>query len=136
MGNNGYDVDKVLERFLNDRISFLSIIENIEVQQTQARAKVVINERTGTVVIGNDVRLLPAAVAHGNITVTVSTLNEVSQPNEFAQGSTMGFSNSSIDINKTPANIVKVPSNSSLDDLVSALNSIGVTPIDLIATIV
>lgn len=121
------------EKFLNDRITFLSIIENLEVSPTMEKAKVVVNERTGTVVIGADVKLLPSAVAHGNITVTVSTTNEVSQPNSFAQGSTVGFSNSEVSVEKAPGSIVAMPANSNLNDLVRALNSIGVTPVDLIS---
>ena len=120
-------------KFLNDRVTFLSVLENLEVSPTLERAKVVVNERTGTVVIGADVKLLPAAVAHGNITVTVSTSNDVSQPNPFSQGATLGFENSDIEINKTPASLINMPANSNLNDLVRALNSIGVAPIDLIS---
>ena len=119
--------------FQNDRVSFLSIIENLNVDVSRERAKVVINERTGTIVIGSEVKLLPAAVAHGNITVTVSTNNQVSQPKPFSGGSTLGFSNSSIDITKQAGSLVKIPENSTLNDLVRALNAIGVTPIDLIS---
>ncbi|MBP7211567.1 flagellar basal body P-ring protein FlgI [bacterium] len=121
------------DKFRNDRVAFLSILENIEVRPTSERAKVVINERTGTVVIGSDVKLLPAAVAHGNLTVSVSTTNSVSQPNEFAQGSTVGFSNSEVSVSKTPGSVIAMPANSNLNDLVRALNSIGVTPVDLIS---
>ena len=120
-------------KFINDRVTFVSIIENLEVAPTLEKAKVVVNERTGTVVIGADVKLLPAAVAHGNITVTVSTKNEVSQPNGFANGSTVGFENSDIAINKAPASLVEMPANSNLNDLIRALNSIGVAPVDLIS---
>lgn len=121
------------EKFLNDRISFLSILENLDVRPTTEKARVVVNERTGTVVIGSDVKLLPSAVAHGNLTVTVTTTNEVSQPNAFAQGSTVGFSNAEIAVNKTAGSVIALPANSNLNDLVRALNSIGVTPIDLIS---
>jgi len=121
------------DQFRNDRVGFLSILENLEIRPTIEKARVVVNERTGTVVIGSEVKLLPSAVAHGNITVTVSTTNEVSQPNAFAQGSTVGFSNSDIAVNKTPGSIVSMPANSNLNDLVKALNSIGVTPVDLIS---
>ena len=121
------------EQFLNNRISFLSILENLDVKPTTEKARVVVNERTGTVVIGADVKLLPAAVAHGNITVTVTTTNEVSQPNAFAQGSTVGFSNSEVSVNKSAGSVIALPANSNLNDLVRALNSIGVTPIDLIS---
>jgi len=121
------------EQFLNDRVTFLSILENLDVKPTTEKARVVVNERTGTVVIGADVKLLPSAVAHGNITVTVATTNEVSQPNGFAQGSTVGFSNTDIAVNKTPGSVIAMPANSNLNDLVRALNSIGVAPIDLIS---
>ena len=119
--------------FQNDRITFLSILENLEVSPTAERAKVIVNERTGTVVIGSQVKLLPAAVAHGNITVTVSTTNDVSQPNSFAQGPTVGFSNSTIGVDKGAGSLVKMNANSNLNDLVNALNSIGVTPVDIIS---
>ena len=65
--------------------------------------------------------------------MTVATTNEASQPNAFAQGSTVGFSNSEISVNKTPGSVIALPANSNLNDLVRALNSIGVTPIDLIS---
>lgn len=120
-------------KFQNNRVEFLSILENLEVSPTAERAKVVVNERTGTVVIGADVKLLPAAVAHGNITVTVSTTNSVSQPNEFANGATVGFENSDIDIQKEPGRLIEMGANSNLNDLVKALNSIGVAPVDLIS---
>lgn len=121
------------EKFLNDRVTFLSILENLDVRPTTEKARVVINERTGTVVIGADVKLLPSAVAHGNLTVTVTTTNDVSQPNAFAQGSTVGFSNSTVTATKSPGRLIAMPANSNLNDLVRALNSIGVTPIDMIS---
>ena len=124
---------KIPQRFMNDRVTFVSLLENLEVSPTLERAKVVVNERTGTVVIGADVKLLPAAVAHGNITVTVSTSNDVSQPNGFSNGATVGFENSEIEISKAPGSLVQMPANSNLNDLVTALNAIGVAPIDLIS---
>lgn len=120
-------------RFQNDRVRFLSIVENIEVTPTIEAAKVIVNERTGTVVIGSDVKLLPTAVAHGNITVTVTSNNEVSQPNPFSSGATVGFANPEISIEKSSASVINMPANSNLNDLVKALNSIGVAPIDLIS---
>ena len=119
--------------FQNDRITFLSILENLEVAPTTERARVIVNERTGTIVIGSQVKLLPAAVAHGNVTVTVDTTNSVSQPESFAQGATVGFANSTIGIDKAEGSVVKMNGNSNLNDLVNALNSIGVAPIDIIS---
>ena len=124
---------QIPSKFQNDRVSFVSILENLDVTPTAERAKVVVNERTGTVVIGADVKLLPAAVAHGNITVTVSAKNDVSQPNEFSNGATVGFENAEIDIQKAPGRLIEMSANSNLNDLVRALNSIGVAPVDLIS---
>ncbi len=121
------------DSFKDDRITFVSILENLTVRNADGVAKVVINERTGTIVIGNEVKLLPAAIAHGNLTVTVTTTNEVSQPNAFSQGHTMPVQNSSISVNKTPGKLITVPANSNLNDLVRALNTIGVAPYDLIS---
>lgn len=120
-------------KFLNNRIEFLSIIENIEVQPARERARIVINERTGTIVIGADAKLMPAAVAHGGITVNIKTTNTVSQPNILAGGETVGVSNSEIEIEKVKGSLIEMKANSTLGDLVKALNSIGVTPTDLIA---
>lgn len=124
---------QIPSKFQNDRVTFLSILENLEVAPTAEKAKVIVNERTGTVVIGADVKLMPAAVAHGNITVTVSGQNEVSQPNGFSNGATVGFENADIEINKTPGSLIQMGANSNLNDLVKALNSIGVAPVDLIS---
>ena len=121
------------QNYRNDRISFISILENISVNVARERAKVVINERTGTVVIGADAKLMPAAVAHGGITVNIQAYNGVSQPNAFSDGQTVGVTNAEIEIEKKEASLIEMKANSTLGDLVNALNSIGVTPTDLIA---
>lgn len=122
------------QKFDQDRIKFVSILENLTLQSADSIAKVIINERTGTIVIGSDVKLLPAAVAHGNLSVTVTTTNEVSQPGDFSTaGQTMGVSNSEIVVTKEEGRLIEVPANANLSELVRALNSIGVTPYDLIS---
>jgi flagellar P-ring protein precursor FlgI len=125
------------EQYVADRVDYISQIENLEVESTTDVAKVVVNERTGTVVIGNTVRLLPAAVAHGGITVTVSATNSVSQPGAPAllgnSGQTVGVTNSQINIDTKHGSLIKLNANSSLSDLVSALNALGATPTDLIS---
>ena len=122
------------QRYLTDRIAFISILENIRVSAPQERAKVIINERTGTVVIGADAKLMPAAVAHGGITVNIQAYNDVSQPAPFSpQGQTVGVTNTQIEIEKKEGSLVEMKANSTLGELVNALNSIGVTPTDLIA---
>jgi len=121
------------DRFQDDRISFISMLENITVLAGDGIAKVVVNERTGTIVIGNEVKLLPAAIAHGNLTVTVSTANEVSQPAPFSNGTTQAVQNSKINVKKEPGRVIVLGANANLNELVRALNTIGVTPYDLIS---
>lgn len=120
-------------KFLEDRVTFLSIIENMTIDSAKEKAKVVVNERTGTVVIGSEVKLMPAAVAHGSITVTVQTNNMLSQPEMLSEGKTAAISNSTVSVNKQAGSLISMPANSTLNDLVRALNAIGVTPIDLIS---
>jgi len=124
------------DQFIDNRVAFLAKVENIEVDAPQEIAKVVVNERTGTIVIGNSVKLLPAAVAHGGITVSVTTTNSVSQPEAFSQGGqSIGVSNSQISIDKENGSLVQLGSNATLQDLVAALNALGVKPIDLISVL-
>ena len=122
--------------FIDDKVSFLAKLEKLTIESSNEISKVVVNERTGTIVIGNSVRLLPAAVAHGGITVSVKTTNEVSQPGAFSQGGqSIGVTNSEIDIEKANGSLVELSSNATLQDLVGALNSLGVTPSDLISVL-
>src|SRR5690606_35607417 len=89
------------DQYIDNRVAFLARVENVTVEANQENSKVVVNERTGTIVIGNNVKLLPAAVAHGGITVSVSTTNAISQPNSFSGGGqTVGVTNSDISIEK------------------------------------
>jgi flagellar P-ring protein FlgI len=121
--------------YQNNRVAYIAKVENLEVDSVADVAKVVVNERTGTIVIGNSVRLLPAAVAHGGITVSVSSDNSVSQPNPLSGGETTGVSNATINIEKHSGSLINLKANSTLQDLVSALNAIGVTPSDLISVL-
>jgi flagellar P-ring protein FlgI len=122
------------ETYQRNRVRFIAALENLEVESVLETAKVVVNERTGTIVIGNNVRLLPAAVAHGGITVTVNATNSVSQPSALSNGGvTTPVTNTQVDIEKKPGSVVQVGGGASLRDLVKALNAIGVTPSDLIS---
>ncbi len=121
------------QKYQNDRVTFLSLIENQIVGAVSEKAKVVVNERTGTIVIGGNTRLMPAAVAHGGITVTIRAENEISQPLPFSQGQTGVIQNAQIEITEKQGSLIQMEPNSSLSDLVSALNNIGVKPMDLIA---
>jgi flagellar P-ring protein precursor FlgI len=96
-------------------------------------ARVVINERTGTVVMGGDVRLGPAAVAHGNLSVSIATQSDVSQPPPFSGGQTTVTQATEIDVNEQQAMLVNLDAGATLADVIRALNTLGVTPRDIIA---
>lgn len=120
------------QQFIFNRVPFIAQIQRLPLNYQPESAKVIVNERTGTIVIGNQVRLLPAAVAHGGITVTIQATNSVSQPNAFGQGQTLGATNADIKIDEKEGHLVQLGKSATLQDLVTALNAIGATPIDLI----
>jgi len=96
-------------------------------------ARVVINERTGTVVMGGDVRLGPAAVAHGNLSVRIATQYDVSQPNPLSGGQTTVVPRSELDVDEGNSQLIALTAGATLGDVVRALNVLGVTPRDIIA---
>ena len=114
-------------------IELLAQLEAVEVD-ADSRAKVVVSERTGTVVLGETVRLRPAAVAHGGLRVSIQTSFGVSQPGAFASGGqTVVAPSQQADATEEQKSAVKVPKASTVDELVAALNAIGAPPRDLIA---
>ena len=114
-------------------VSFLSKLESVETEPDEV-ARVVVNERTGTVVIGRNVRISSVAVAHGNLTVHVSTTPIISQPNAFSQGQTVVVPETQTTVQEAPgASLSVIPQTATVDDVVKALNALGVTPRDLIA---
>jgi flagellar P-ring protein precursor FlgI len=116
-----------------DLVGSLAKIELLEVE-TEERARVVINERTGTVVAGARVRLRPAAIAHGGLRVSITTSPVISQPAPFARvGTTVSTSIAQIDVQEESRAVVGVPSTNSVNELVKALNTLGATPRDLVA---
>lgn len=117
----------------SERVAFISRIENLEVVPAEGIAKVIINARTGSVVMNQAVTLQPCAVAHGNLTVVINTDNSVSQPNPLSRGQTAVTGNTTIDVKSEKGGLVELPNGVSLSDVVNALNSIGATPQDLLA---
>lgn len=115
------------------RVTFMSQIEDIEVAGSRAPAKVVINARTGSVVMNQSVRLSPVAVAHGNLSVTVSTTPQVSQPAPFGNGQTVVTQRADIEIRQGGGPIMHLDGGAQLSDVVKALNMLGATPQDLIS---
>ena len=99
----------------------------------EASAKVVVNSRTGTIVIGGTVRTLPAAVTHGSLTVTISEKPEVSQPGPFSKGETTVVPRSEIAVEQATPRMFKLDTGNTLDDVVRAINAVGASPSDLVA---
>ncbi|HDN9018723.1 flagellar basal body P-ring protein FlgI [Aeromonas salmonicida] len=115
------------------RVSYLATIENLEVDPASEAAKIIVNSRTGTIVIGSNVRLKPAAISHGGLTVTIAENQQVSQPNPLAGGETAVTNNSTINVQQEPGRMFKLDTGATLDDLVRAVNQVGVAPGDLMA---
>jgi flagellar P-ring protein precursor FlgI len=118
----------------NSRVSFLSLLENLDVTPGEPAAKIVVNSRTGTVVISRNVKVTAAAVTHGPITVTVSATNEVSQANPFAdQGQTVAIQNADVAVEEPANKMFLFQPGVDLREIVDAVNETGATPSSLIA---
>lgn len=126
-------VEVLAPRVPSQRVSFISVLENIDVITGEAAAKIIVNSRTGTVVIGRNVRVSPAAVTHGGLTVKVSEVLGVSQATAFSEGKTVVVPNSAINISQEDGRMFKIPKGVSLDDIVQAVNKVGAAPGDLVA---
>ena len=117
----------------SQRVSFLSMIENLDVSPGEAAARVVINSRTGTVVINRNVRVTAAAVTHGTISVSISATNEVIQPGPFSEGQTVGVQNADIEITEGNNPMFLFQPGVDLREIVDAVNQVGASPSSLIA---
>lgn len=118
---------------LGQRVAFIAELENFNIEPAEPPARVIINSRTGTVVIGQNVRVLPAAVSHGSLTVSITESQQVSQPAPLAPGQTVTTQRSDITITQGNKRMFKLDMGMSLDDVVRAINQVGVAPGDLIA---
>lgn len=117
----------------NQRVSFLSMIENLDVTPGEATAKVIINSRTGTIVIGKHVRIQPVAVTHGSLTVTVKENFQVDQPGALANGETVVTPQTDINADEEANPMFVFAPGVSLDEIVKAVNEVGAAPGDLMA---
>jgi len=115
------------------RVAFVGLVENLDVTPVQQPAKVIVNSRTGSVVLNRAVRLEACAVAHGNLSVTVSSEPVVSQPNPLAGGQTVVTERNQIDVKQEPGALMNVKAGANLADVVKALNALGANPMDLIS---
>ncbi len=119
---------------VGQRVTFLSVLENLEIQPAETSAKIIINSRTGTIVIGKHVKVKPAAITHGNLTVTISEQLNVSQPAPFNEGGeTVVTPQSEINIDQDSSRMFVFDPGVSLDAIVQAVNQVGAAPGDLMA---
>lgn len=120
-------------KLMSQRVDYVSVLENIEFTPGEAEAKIIINPRTGTIVIGQNVRVKPSAVSHGNLVVTISENPQVSQPNPFANGRTVVVPDTQINVEQRGNRTFLFAPGTSLKDIVKAINAVGATPADLVA---
>lgn len=117
----------------DERVAFLGVLESLNVTPARTAAKVILNARTGSVVMNQSVTLDSCAVSHGNLSVMIDTQPVISQPAPFSQGQTVVTQRSQIEIKKEPGQVLMLQNGASLAEVVRALNAIGATPQDLLA---
>jgi len=118
---------------LSQRVAFMSLLENFEVNPGEGAARIVVNSRTGTIIIGKHVQVSSAAITHGSMTVSVTSEPIVSQPGALAGGQTVVVPNAEISVEEKTAPMFLFNPGVALDDIVRAINEVGATPSDLIA---
>jgi len=118
---------------LNQRVAFLGRLEGLDVTPAVQAAKVIVNSRTGSVVMNQKVALQNCAVAHGSLTVTVTNEQQVSQPGAFSGGQTAVTNKGGVDIKQEGGNLFNIKAGTNLADVVKALNAVGANPLELIA---
>jgi len=117
----------------NERITFLAEMEELPVEASIQAARVIINSRTGSIVLNQAVSLSACAIAHGSLSISITSTPSVSQPNALSGGQTVTTEKSAIDIRSEPGKFIQIPAAAQLADVVRALNSLGATPQDLLA---
>ncbi|HEX3877936.1 MAG TPA: flagellar basal body P-ring protein FlgI [Bryobacteraceae bacterium] len=130
--NSGLVSVPIPKDYLTRSTDFLAELESLTVEPDRA-AKVIINERTGTIVLGKDVRISPVAIMHGNLNVEVQRITEVSQPNPLSQGTTQVVQQDSVKVSEEKSRNVMLKDGATIEELVRALAAIGSTPRDIIA---
>jgi flagellar P-ring protein precursor FlgI len=118
---------------MSQRVDYVSVIENIEFKPAEPMAKIIINSRTGTVVISSNVIVKSAAVSHGNLVLSVTETPVISQPNAFAGGRTVVRQQSQVNIAQKNNHAFVLPKGTTLKDIVRGINAVGATPADVIA---
>lgn len=126
-------IQLTMPHYMRGRVTeFIAKVENLTVTP-DTPARIVVNEKTGTVIIGENVRIGTVALAHGNLTITVSETKNISQPNALAQGDTVVTKEKNTTLEEEKANVMLMPKGTTIQQLVTALNAIGVSPRDMIS---
>lgn len=134
VARDSVSIDVMVPGVLSQKVAFVSELENLEVNPAASAARIIVNSRTGTVVIGQHVRVQPAAVSHGSITVSINENNQVSQPPPFARtGETAVVQQSDVTITEDNNPMFVFDAGVSLNDLVQAVNDVGAAPGDLVS---
>ncbi|MEH6470257.1 MAG: flagellar basal body P-ring protein FlgI [Halopseudomonas sp.] len=120
-------------RDAGQRVTYLSVLENLEVQPAEEVARVIINSRTGTIIIGENVRVSPVAITHGGLTVSILENAGVSQPGALSGGNTVVVPRSGIEVDENSGHMFSFQPGASLNDIVEAVNQVGAAPGDLMA---
>ena len=115
------------------RVTFIAELEELTIAPTIAAAKVIINSRTGSIVLNQAVTLGACAIAHGNLSISISSTPVISQPNALSGGQTVVTEKATIDIKQEPGKLIQLAAAAQLSDVVKALNALGATPQDLLA---
>jgi flagellar P-ring protein precursor FlgI len=123
---------RVPPKYADNMVGFVTFIEALGVTP-DVESKVVVNERTGTVVIGENVRISKVAIAHGNLSIQIKESADVSQPLPFSRGETVTTPNTNISVKEEKSPIILMESGTSIGEIVRALNALGVSPRDLIS---
>jgi flagellar P-ring protein FlgI len=121
-------------KYVNDPVGFLADAGDLRIDADQL-AKVVINERTGTIVMGGDITLAPVAIAHGNLSITIATTNQAVPAGPFSNAPTVTQTNTQVKTSESGRKLIYISGAGTLSQVVRALNTIGVSPRDLIAIV-
>lgn len=118
---------------MDQRVDYVSVLENIEFKPGETTAKIIINARTGTIVISSNVIVKSAAVSHGNLVVSITETPVISQPNAFARGRTVSTQQSQVNVDTKNNHAFVLPKGTTLKDIVRGINAVGATPADVIS---
>lgn len=118
---------------ISKRVAFIGYLEELIIEPGEGAGKIIVNSRTGTIVIGNHVTVGPAAVTHGSLTVTIREDTLISQPEPFTEGVTAAVPDTEIEVTEEQSRMFELPRGTTLSDIVQAINSVGAAPGDLVA---